>query len=260
MKTVVITGATAGIGRATALQFDRAGYRVGAYGRNPAALEALRAELGPDAVVDTLDVRDAGQWDTRLKDLADRSGGQLDVLVNNAGVLSSGRFAELALAEQQSIVDINIGGTMTGCHVAHPYLEATPGAQVINVCSASAIYGQAELAAYSASKFAIRGLTEALDLEWAEDGIRVCAVWPLFVATDMVANVDTASTRSLGVNLTADDVARDIVAIAQRKPALPLPHGVHFPIGRQAKALFALSGVAPGWVMREVNRRATQRH
>jgi NAD(P)-dependent dehydrogenase (short-subunit alcohol dehydrogenase family) len=122
------------------------------------------------------------------------------------------------------------------------------------------MYGQAELAAYSASKFAIRGLTEALDLEWADDGIRVRAVWPLFVATEMVANVDTASTRSLGVNLTAEDVARDIVALAQHSPRVPLLRGVHHPIGLQSKAMYALFDVAPGWVKRELNRRATQRH
>jgi NADP-dependent 3-hydroxy acid dehydrogenase YdfG len=259
MKTVLITGATAGIGRAAAIAFDRAGYRVGAYGRNQAALDTLRAELGSEAVVDTLDVQDAEAWATRLAELTDRSDGRLDVLVNNAGILSSGRFAELPLADQKAIIDTNVGGTMTGCHVGHPYLKATPGAQVINVCSASAMYGQAELATYSASKFAIRGLTEALDLEWTDDDIRVCAVWPLFVATDMVANVDTASTRALGVNLTADDVARDIVALAEHRPRLPLPHGVHHPIGRQAKAIYTLFDVVPGWVKREFNRRATQK-
>jgi NADP-dependent 3-hydroxy acid dehydrogenase YdfG len=262
MRTVFITGATAGIGRATAVQFDRAGYRVGAYGRNPDALASLREELGPEALVDTLDVRDADAWATRLAELAGRSDGKLDVLVNNAGILSSGKFAEIPLVDQKAIIDINVGGTMTGCHVSHPYLKATKGAQVINVCSASAIYGQAELATYSASKFAIRGLTEALDLEWAGDGIRVSAVWPLFVATDMVANVDTASTRSLGVSLTADDVAKEIVGLAERRSwlPLPLPHGVHYPVGRQAKALFSLMGVTPGWINREINRRATGGH
>lgn len=260
MKTVVITGATAGIGRATAVAFDRAGFRVGAYGRNRAALDELRGLLGPEAVVDTLDVNDADAWAARLSALTERSGGRLDVLVNNAGILSAGRFAELPLADQKAIIDTNVGGTMTGCHVSHPYLKATPGARVVNVCSASALYGQAELAAYSASKFAIRGLTEALDLEWADDDIQVRAVWPLFVATDMIANVDTASTRSLGVSLTAEDVARDIVAIAQHRRLLPLPHGVHHAIGRQAKAVYTLFDVAPGWVKREINRRATQQH
>lgn len=254
--TVAITGATAGIGRATALSFDRAGYRVAAYGRNQAALEDLREQLGPDAVVDSLDVQDADAWTTRLGELAEHTGGRLDVLINNAGILSAGRFADIALTEQRSIIDVNIGGTLNGCHCAYKYLRATPGAQVINISSASAMYGQAELATYSATKFAIRGLTEALELEWAADDIRVCAVWPLFVDTDMVDGVDTESTRTMGVSLTPDDVAETILKIAQRRPWLP--HGPHFAVGNQAKALMTLAGIAPSWVLREINRRVTR--
>lgn len=256
MKTVAITGATAGIGRATAVRFARAGYRVAAYGRNQDALDSLKGELGPDAVTAQLDVRDIDGWRTRLAELADVSGGQLHVLVNNAGILSSGQFAEIPLEDQHAILDINIGGTLNGCHTAFPYLQATPGAQVINLSSASAIYGQPELVTYSATKFAIRGLTEALELEWEAEDIRVSAIWPLFVDTGMVHGVDTASTRNLGVSLTADDVAETILQAAESHPRLP--HSVHRAVGRQAKGLMALSGVAPGWFMRELNRRVTR--
>ncbi|OKH84683.1 short-chain dehydrogenase [Mycobacterium sp. ST-F2] len=255
MKTVVITGATAGIGRATALRLDRAGYRVAAYGRNQAALETLRGELGPDAIVDTLDIQDAEAWTTRLAELGELTGGRLDVLINNAGILSSGNFVDLPLAEQRNIVDVNVGGTMNGCYLAYPYLRSTRGAHVINLCSASAIYGQAELAAYSASKFAIRGLTEALELEWADDDIKVSAVWPLFVATDMVTGVDTGSTRALGVSLTADDVADSILKTIESRPLLP--QGVHHAVGLQARALMTVAEFVPSWVLREVNKRAT---
>lgn len=254
-KTVAITGATAGIGRATALKFDEAGYRVAAYGRNPEALDELREQLGPEAVVDSLEVQDADAWATRLGELAEHTDGKLDVLINNAGVLKAGRFVDISLSDQRSIIDVNVGGTLIGCHSAYPYLRATPNAQVINVSSASAMYGQAELATYSASKFAIRGLTEALDLEWAADDIRVCAVWPLFVDTDMVDGVDTGSTRTMGISLTVDDVAETILKIAQGRPRLP--HGPHYAVGRQAKALMTIANIAPPWVLREVNRRAT---
>lgn len=255
MKTAAITGATAGIGRTTAVRFDRAGYRVAAYGRNRKALDELREQLRPEAVVDSLEVQDADAWATRLGELAEHTGGKLDVLINNAGILSSGRFAEIPLKDQRRIIDVNVGGTLNGCHSAYPYLRATQGAQVINVCSASAMYGQAELATYSTSKFAIRGLTEALDLEWAADDIRVCAVWPLFVDTDMVDGLDTGSTRTMGISLSADDVADAILKIAQGRPRLP--HGPHFSVGGQAKALMTLASVTPSWVLREINRRAT---
>jgi NAD(P)-dependent dehydrogenase (short-subunit alcohol dehydrogenase family) len=255
-KTVAITGATAGIGRATALRFDAAGYRVAAYGRNADALAELRGLLRPGAVVDSLNVEEPDEWVTRLAELTEHTGGQLDVLVNNAGILSAGRFAEIDLSAQRSIIDVNIGGTVNGCHAAYPYLRATPKAQVINVSSASALYGQPELATYSASKFAIRGLTEALDLEWADDDIRVCAVWPLFVDTDMVDGVDTGSTRTLGVSLTAEDVAESILKIAQGRPRLP--HGPHFAVGRQAQAMMTIAPVVPTWLMRQITRLATR--
>jgi NADP-dependent 3-hydroxy acid dehydrogenase YdfG len=255
MKTVAITGATAGIGRATAVRFDRAGYRVAAYGRNQKALDELRTQLRPEAVVDSLEVQDADAWATRLEQLAKQTDGRLDVLINNAGILSSGRFVDISLADQRKIIDVNVGGTLNGCHSAYPYLRATPNAQVINVSSASAMYGQPELATYSASKFAIRGLTEALDLEWAADDIRVCAVWPLFVDTDMVHGVDTGSTRTMGVSLTADDVAESILKVAQGRPRLP--HSPHFAVGRQAQALMTVAAVTPDWVLRAINRRAT---
>ena len=117
-KTVAITGATNGIGRATALRFDGAGYRVAAYGRNKAALGDLREQLRPEAVVDSLDVQDADAWATRLGELAEHTGGRLEVLINNAGILSAGRFADIPLEEQRSIIDVNVGGTLNGCHAA----------------------------------------------------------------------------------------------------------------------------------------------
>lgn len=146
---------------------------------------------------------------------------------------------------------------INGCHAAYPLLKATPGAHVINLCSASAIYGQPELATYSASKFAVRGLTEALDLEWAEDDITVRAVWPLFVQTDMVVGMDIGSTRKLGVKLTADDVAEAILAATRPSRR---PRGVHIPVGLQAKVAFAAADLAPSWIARIANRRITAGH
>ena len=99
---------------------------------------------------------------------------------------------------------------------------------MVNLCSASAIYGQPELATYSATKFGVRGLTEALELEWRRYGIRVIAMWPLFVATPMVDGMETASTKRLGVHLTAEDVAAAIYSATHPRPAgLPgaLPGG-----------------------------------
>ena len=210
---------------------------------------------GGTAYTGHLDVTDYDEMSARITEFTAAAAGRLDIFINNAGVLIGGRFEELDVTAQHRMIDINCKGVVNGLHAAFPALRATGNATVVNLCSASAIYGQAELAAYSASKFAIRGLTEALELEWADDDIKVSAVWPLFVATDMVTGVDTSSTRALGVSLTADDVADSILKTIESKPLLP--QGVHRAVGLQARALMAIADFAPSWVMREVNKRAT---
>jgi NAD(P)-dependent dehydrogenase (short-subunit alcohol dehydrogenase family) len=256
--TIFITGAAAGIGRATAVFFAQRGYRVGAYDVDLAGLATLREEItgrGGDIAIGDLDVTDAQQWARELKAFTGTSG-RLDILVNNAGVLSHGRFEEIALQTQRRIVDVNVTGTLTGLHTACPYLRDTRGAQVVNLCSASAIYGQPELATYSASKFAVRGLTEALELEWRRYGIRVIAMWPLFVHTAMVDGVETNATRRLGVHLSAQDVAQSIYG-ATHVTRNWLPR-VHYPVGRQTKVLASLAQVSPHWAARFLNKAVTK--
>lgn len=261
--SVLITGAASGIGRATALLLARSGYRVGAFDVDETGLASLAresAKSGRQIVTGILDVTDAAAWEKRLAEFTEPDDGRLSVLVNNAGLLSAGRFAEVPLAAQQKMVDVNVLGTLNGCHTAFEYLKRTPNAQVINLCSASAIYGQPELATYGATKFAVRGLTEALDLEWRADKIRVSAVWPLFVETGMIAGMDTGSTRSLGVHLSAEDVAEAILDTI-RGPghwAATLARSAHRPVGLQARALFSLSAISPSWLLRVINGRISK--
>ena len=252
--TVFITGAAAGIGRATALAFARRGYRVGAYDIELAGLASLREAItatGGDVAIGQLDVTDADDWAQQLDTFTGGSR-RLDILVNNAGVLSSGRFEDIPLQTQRRIVDVNVYGTMAGLHTAFPYLRDTAHAQVVNLCSASAIYGQPELATYSATKFAVRGLTEALELEWRRHDIRVIAMWPLFVATAMVDGLDTGSTKSLGVHLSAEDVAEDIYAATHTNRTWLTR--VHYQVGRQAKVFAGLAQVSPSFVQRLLNK------
>ena len=254
---VFITGAAAGIGRATALLFARRGYRVGGYDVDLGGLASLRDEItgrGGDVAIGQLDVTSAQDWSEQLRTFTGGAG-RLDILVNNAGILSSGRFEEIPLERQRAIVDVNVGGTMAGLHTAFPYLRDTRGAQVVNLCSASAIYGQPELATYSATKFALRGLTEALELEWRRYGIRVIAMWPLFVATPMVDGMETHSTKRMGIHLTAEDVAAEIYAATH--PSRNFLPKVHYPVGRQTKLVAGVSQVLPNWAARLVNKAAT---
>jgi NAD(P)-dependent dehydrogenase (short-subunit alcohol dehydrogenase family) len=256
--TVFISGAAGGIGRATALAFARRGYRVGAYDIDLAGLATLREEIGGrggEIAIGQLDVSDADDWSQQLEAFTGGSR-RLDILVNNAAVLSSGPFEEIPLATQRRMIDINVYGAMAGLHTAFPYLRETGGAQVVNLCSASAIYGQPELATYSATKFALRALTEALELEWRRYGIRVIAMWPLFVQTAMVDGLETSSTKAMGVHLTAEDVAEEIYAAT--RPARAWLPKVHYPVGRKTKVLASLAQVSPHWVARLLNKTVTK--
>lgn len=155
----------------------------------------------------------------------------------------SGPFEDTPIAHHQRTHQINVGGVLNGCHAALPYLQKAHHARVINLSSASAIYGQADLASYSASKFAVRGLTEALDVEWSKYKIRVLDVMPLFVQTAMVEQMNAASIEHMGVQLSAQDVAREVFRLAQATDRGLCP--THTPVGFKAKIMFQLSKLSP---------------
>lgn len=242
-KSIFITGAAAGIGRATAQHFAAAGWRVGLYDIDLMGLKALASAIGPQAVIGKLDVTNAAAFAKALADFAEPSEGRIDVLFNNAGVLATGDFEALPLPRAHALIDINAKGVVNGCHAALPYLKAARG-RVINMASASAIYGTPAFAVYSATKFFVRGLTEALNIEWSQHGITVCDVMPLFVDTPMVQAVSEKpkSIENLGVRLTAQDIAK-IVYRAATIAAWRCP--VHWVPGRQTKALAMAQKLLP---------------
>jgi NAD(P)-dependent dehydrogenase (short-subunit alcohol dehydrogenase family) len=254
-ESVFVTGAGRGIGLAIVRRFASAGYAIGAVDVDEVGLAALKTEAVQknwSVWTSPMDVTDYDAWQSTLRAFVDAADGRLDILINNAGVLASGEFVDIPPARHKQIVDVNVTGVIYGCQAALPYLRETAGARVLNMCSASAIYGQPELASYSASKFAVRGLTEALELEWRPHDVAVMALWPLFVDTSLVAGMDIGTTRSLGVNLTPDDVAGAAWdALHRRWPATK----VHFPVGRQAKTLYYLSQLSPAWLARLTNKR-----
>ena len=208
MNTILITGAASGIGAATARLFHARGWQVGLLDINHTALAELAAEL--DGVWHAeLDVGDAGAVREALQDFCSLHGGRLRLLFNCAGILRFGHFEDIALEEHARILQINVLGLLQVTHAAFPYLKGTPGAQVINMGSASGLYGTPHMVSYSASKFAVRGLTEALELEWRRHGIHVGDLMPPFVRTPMVAqqSFEPPALRRMGVKLAAEDIA-----------------------------------------------------
>ena len=252
--SVLVTGAARGIGRATAELFLARGWRVGLYDVDPDAV-AEAAGGRPGTVSGVLDVRDPDRWTAVLAGFCGDGG--LDVLVNNAGVLASGPFAAMDPGTHRRMVDVNVTGVINGAVAGHPHLLRARGV-LINLCSASALYGQPGLATYGATKAAVKSLTEALDLEWRRDGVRVRSLLPLFVATDMVARdaQGAASVGHLGVRLTAEDVAAAAWRVAHER-RLPL-RGPHRAVGRQTKVMAAASTVTPDWANRLAVARVTR--
>ncbi len=240
---IFITGAAAGIGRATAELYAAKGWFVGLYDLSAAGVVALREQIGAgQAIAEALDVSDAAAVVAALERFFAQAG-RLDVMFSCAGILSTGDFTDIPLARHHQIIDVNLKGVINGAHAAFPYLKQTPGACLINMASASAIHGAPGFASYGATKFAVKGLTEALSIEWAQYGIRVMDLLPLFVATPMV-NAVAAPPKSvgrLGVKLKAEDIAAQVWAASQSKG---LSHTHWYP-GLQTKALALTNKLLP---------------
>ncbi len=239
MKTIVITGAASGIGKATAVLFAKMGWYVGLFDIDAEKLAALAHEIGESRCCrGRMDVTDRASVEQALDRFAADSGGRLDVLFNNAGVLKVGFFDELTLDEQLQVVEVNLKGVLHCTHTAVPYLEKAKGSRVINMSSASAIYGTAHLAVYSATKAAVSSLTESLNMELARRGIHVCDIRVPYVQTPLLDTpTRAASLETLGARLSPDDVAAMVHACLKSRK-------VHYE-GKGMQSLLLLRRLAP---------------
>ena len=192
-KVVLITGASRGIGAATARAFAEAGAHVGAMARAEAAVSELAAEIGGLAICG--DVAQAADMERAVAELADRFG-RLDVLVNNAGLI--GPIGDLAATDPDDwgqAIDVNLKGVFHGMRAALPVLRAGGGGTILTVGSGAAHAPQEGWSAYCASKAGALMLTRALDHEARADGIRAISLSPGTVATDMQKAI-----RASGIN------------------------------------------------------------
>ena len=188
-RVVAVTGAAHGIVRATAEALSRRGARVAIGDVDGAAAEAAAEEVGSGALGAALDVTDSASFASFL-DSAEERLGPLDVLVNNAGVMIVGPFAEQDEAAAARVIDVNLNGVLAGMRLAIPRLRA--GGQIVNVVSASAYVSPPALSTYAASKHAVRALTDAVRAELRPSGITVTGVYPNVVATALAAGTRPA--------------------------------------------------------------------
>ncbi|MBF5054861.1 short chain dehydrogenase [Alcanivorax sp. 521-1] len=248
MSHILITGAASGIGLATARRFHSRGWSVGLLDMNAQALQAVEAELGERAWSRALDVRDAAACRAAADAFAVQAGG-LDVLFNAAGILRMGFVEEVDPELHRRTLEINVQGTLNMCLACLPHLKRATRPHVLNMSSASALYGVPHLAVYSASKFAVRGLTEALDLEWRRHGIRVQDLMPPFVDTPMVRDqaFQAPVVKRMGVKLSAEEIA------VAAEHALDSDR-VHTPVGLPFRLTVLMEKLTPRRATRELMR------
>ena len=186
-KTALITGAGRGIGRATAIAFAKEGINVGLLGRTAENLEKVAGELaeyGVNVTMATADVANNESVIAAVEHIKSELGA-IDILINNAGVGKFGKFLELSPEEFKNMIDINLMGTYYVTRAVLPGMIEQSSGDIINISSTAGEKGGAITSAYSASKFGLLGLTESLMQEVRKHNIRVTALTPSTVATDL---------------------------------------------------------------------------
>lgn len=186
-KVALITGAGKGIGRSTAIELAKEGVDIGLIARTEADLKAVASELEAfdvQVAYATADVSSMEEVNAAVEHLHTKLGAT-DILINNAGIGKFGSFLELDPAEWKQIIDVNLMGVYYVTRAVLPQLIEKNGGDIINISSTAGQKGAPVTSAYSASKFGVLGLTESLALEVRKHNIRVTALTPSTVATEL---------------------------------------------------------------------------
>jgi NADP-dependent 3-hydroxy acid dehydrogenase YdfG len=253
-RAIFITGGASGIGLAAAKRFAKEGWFVGLADINAARLKAALDAIGRDkGATYLLDVRDRAAWDDALSVFAVAGGGRLDALLNNAGIAATGNLDQQSEDDVARQLDINLKGVIHGARAAIPYLKQTPGSQLVNVASCAGLYGAPGMAVYCATKFAVRGLSQALEAELAPFGVAVKCIMPWFVETAILDVAAPGSNESLGQSLRAGGVKVYTVEDSTNViwNALHSKEREHI-VGGKGKQLAFLTRFFPGLVRRQV--------
>ncbi|MGN3973870.1 SDR family oxidoreductase [Tsuneonella sp. SYSU-LHT278] len=259
-KAIFITGGGSGIGRAIAEYFAGRGWFVGLGDVDAAGMQETQARIGDAGhggftFAHRFDVRDRAAWDTALAAFSTAAGGRIDVVANNAGIPLGGSLDTNTTEEIERCLDVNLKGVIFGAQAALPHLrETAPGSCLLNTASAAGIYGTSGASVYSATKFGVRAITEALDAEWAEFGIAVRDLMPGFIDTPLLEHSpNQASNESIR--------SRVIEGGLEITPALAVAQGawdavhrnrLHTLVGKTPRRLAFASRWMPGRLRRQV--------
>ncbi len=215
-RVAVVTGAGSGLGLAFTRALLERGARVFGLARRRAVLEALQADLGPAFHPVVCDVTDEAAVASAFE-MVLREGGRLDVLVNNAGLGRFGPADALSVDEWDVQMNTNLRGVFLCTRAALPVMkrqntETGFGGHIVNIASVAGLVGNANLTAYNATKFGLRGFSEALMKEVREDGIKVTCLYPGSVGTPFFAAAGVPPTPN---PMRAEDVAATVVHVLE---------------------------------------------
>lgn len=261
-QTIVITGASSGIGKATALMFAKEGANLVLASRSDQILSELCIEcesLGAEAYAIPTDVSNRGSVEDLFKNALEHFG-DISIWINNAGVGAIGEFTEVPLEAHEQVIRTNLLGPMYGSHVALTYFKKKGRGTIINTNSTGAFVGNPFTVSYSASKFGLRGLCEALRFELKPfPKIKVCELYAGFVdspAHSHAANYVGKEIKPAKPLVQPEEMAKAILSLAKNpKPSIHL--GVQDRLGRFGHMISTeLTGAIMDFVMRSYFKKA----
>lgn len=259
-KSIFITGAASGIGLAAAKRFAAEGWFVGLADIDAAGLKLAQAALGAgNCSVHKLDVRDRAGWKKEIAAFGKATGGRMDALLNNAGIANYGYFEDQTDDEIDRQLDINVRGVANGARAGLELLKATPGSTLINVASCAGLFGAPKMAMYCATKFAVKGLSEALDIEFERHGVAVKCIMPWFVDTPILRAGSQGSNENIadairqgGSEVYTVEEAAEVIWTSVRGKDL------HWIVGKAGKQLRFAARFMPGSIRKRMKAMALQ--
>ena len=254
-KTIFVTGAGSGIGRATAQLFAERGWFVGLFDVNPKGLEETAALL-PDGqrISMEFDVRDRAGWKRAVETFGQATNRRMHVLFNNAGVGRGGLIEEMSDEDIDLVLDVNLSGVINGVRAALPLLRETPGARIVNTASVAGIFGAPRMSIYCATKFAVRGLTEALDVEFSRYGVRVTSLMPWFIDTAILDHAGNANRRLRDTLIENKTPIYPVRMAAERAWDAAHGAGIHFMVGKEAERARFAARFFPGMMRNRLKK------
>ena len=213
-KKAIITGGGRGLGKATAIAFAKEGIDVAITGRNETVLKETVSELKTLGINATYAVFDVGNYNEVKQGIKSiiNTFGTVDILVNNAGIAAFGTLNDMEVSQWSQIIQTNVMGMYYVTKEVLPYLIDKNKGDIFNVASTAGLSGNATTSAYSASKFAVIGMSESLMKEVRKNNIRVCTLTPSTIASDMSIELGIANKDSEDSVLQPEDFAELIVA------------------------------------------------